>query len=193
MAHIVLFHSAQGLRPAIRDWAARLRRLGHTVDTPDLFDGRTFEQLEDGVRYRDALGIPELARRASTAVEALTEPAVFMGFSMGAASAQFLASSHPQARAAVLMHGALPPAALGKEHWPAGVPAQVHTAEQDPWVDFQAVEALARDGVEVFKYPGAAHLFADPQSGDYEAGAASTMFERISNFVAQLELGGGPA
>lgn len=50
MAEIVLFHSALGLRPGVRAASDRLRSAGHTVHTPDLFDGRVFDRMDEGLR-----------------------------------------------------------------------------------------------------------------------------------------------
>ena len=47
MAHIVLFHSALGLRPAVHRFADALRAAGHQVTTPDLFDGAVFDRLDE--------------------------------------------------------------------------------------------------------------------------------------------------
>ena len=38
MAEVVLFHHAQGLTPGIVAFADELRRAGHTVHTPDVFE-----------------------------------------------------------------------------------------------------------------------------------------------------------
>ena len=70
MASIVLFHSALGLTAGVKELAAELARDGHDVQTPDLFDGETFLTVEDGVKKRDALGIPELMRRSAEAAAA---------------------------------------------------------------------------------------------------------------------------
>src|SRR5688500_15169888 len=163
---LILFHSPQGLRPP-----------GYSVHGPDLFDGEVFERLEDGVAKRDRLGIPEMIRRTEESVALIDPDVVYLGFSMGAASAEHLAAVKPGARGLVLMHGALPPAMLGIERWPA-VPVQVHHAERDPWVESAAVTALEQAAraagvrAEVHVYPGAGHLFADPDSPDYDAESA---------------------
>ena len=56
MADVVLFHHALGLTPGIVAFADELRRAGHTVHTPDLFEGRTFPPLttECGTPRRSA-------------------------------------------------------------------------------------------------------------------------------------------
>lgn len=49
MAEVLLFHHAQGLTDGIRAFADDLRAAGHTVHTPDLYDGLTFPTVEEGV------------------------------------------------------------------------------------------------------------------------------------------------
>jgi dienelactone hydrolase len=187
---IVLFHSVLGLRPGVLDWAARWRAAGYSVHTPDLFEGQTFDSLDDGVKLRDSIGIPGLIQRAQAAVQGLPQSLVYAGFSMGAAPAQLLAMTRPGARGAILMHGAIDPAHIGVPTWPAGVAAQVHYAAEDPWVDAAEVRALesavkaARAPIEIHTYPGKRHLFADPGLPDYEATSAAAMFERTLAFLA---------
>lgn len=180
MSDIVLFHSALGLRPTVHDFAEALRRDGHTVHTPDLFDGEVFDDLDAGVAKRDALGIPTLMQRSQAAVDGLPEDLVYMGFSMGAASAQWLAGTRPGARAAVLLHAALPLAGLGLGQWPSEVPVQVHFAEADPWVDAAVVDAL---GFETFRYPGSGHLFTDRDAPEYAPDSAAAVLQRVRMFL----------
>ena len=181
MSTVVLFHSALGLRPAVHWLADQLRQDGHTVHTPDLFDGAVFDHLEEGVALRDALGIPELMRRAAAAVADLPQEVVYAGLSMGAASAQWLAATREGARGAVLLHAALPVQALGVQRWP-DVPLQIHHAEGDPWVDGSAVEAL-RSQATIFTYPGDGHLFTDAGSLEYDPGSTALLVERVREFL----------
>src|SRR4051812_32463128 len=190
---IVLFHSALGLRPAVLDWAVRLRIAGHQVRTPDSFDAQIFSKLEDGIRKRDALGIPELIKRAEAAVADLPPEVVLAGFSMGAAAAEMLAGVRPGARGAILMHGALRPADIGISVWPAGVPVQVHYAKDDPFVEADKVKALqaaVQQGgarFEAHVYPGRKHLFADEGHEDHDPESAKLMEERVLAFLASLD------
>jgi dienelactone hydrolase len=108
MAEVVLFHSVLGLRPGVTAAADRLRTAGHTVHTPDPYDGEVFDDLDDGPRKEEALGRREIARRAREAVAGLPEGLVFGGFSMGVAYAELLTASMPGALGAVLMHGPSP-------------------------------------------------------------------------------------
>lgn len=189
---VVLFHSALGLNAAVLDWANSLRAAGHRVWTPDLYDGETFERIEDGIRKRDALGVPELISRARAAVTDLPPGLVLAGFSLGAGAAECLTATGVCAQAAVLMHGAFALADLGAEAWPRGVPVQVHYAEDDPWIDRRGVSALeasvhdASARADVHVYPVGGHLFADASSDDYNPHAADLMRERFMTFLAQL-------
>lgn len=189
---IVLFHSVLGLRPAVHEWADRLRKEGHVVHTPDLYlDGTLFEDMDQALRYRDEIGLPTLIERAQEAVAELPEDLIYMGFSMGASAAEFLAASRPGARAAVLLHAALTLEGIGAAQWPAGVPVAVHYMEDDHWVDRseadQLGEAVRASGAlfELFTYPGSGHLFADRDDPDYDAIAAELMYGRVVDFLAR--------
>jgi dienelactone hydrolase len=83
MAEVVLFHSVLGLRPGVISTAERLRAAGHTLHTPDYFDGEVFDDLDEGMRKEDALGYQEIARRAREYVAGLPDGVVFAGFSLG--------------------------------------------------------------------------------------------------------------
>ena len=61
MAEVLLFHHAQGQTKGFHELAGRLREAGHTVHAPDLYDGRTFDDLEDGVGHARKLGFDALA------------------------------------------------------------------------------------------------------------------------------------
>jgi dienelactone hydrolase len=139
MAEVVLFHSVLGLRPGVISAAKRLRAAGHTLHTPDYFDGEVFDDLEEGLRKEEKLGYQEIARRTKESVSGLPEGLVYAGFSLGAVHAEVLAASMPGALGAVLMHGAVPVEGLseyfGIQSWPEGAPVQVHYAIDDPWVE----------------------------------------------------------
>jgi dienelactone hydrolase len=70
MAEIVLFHHAQGLTPGVVAFADELRSAGHTVHTPDLFDGRTFGSIDEGLGHVEEMGgFGEVMDRGARAVE----------------------------------------------------------------------------------------------------------------------------
>ncbi len=192
MAELVLFHSALGLRPGVLADADRLRAAGHRVHTPDLFDGEVFDGFSTGTAKMAQLGIPELRRRSWAAVEALPDGLVYVGFSMGAASAQYLAANRPGARGAILAHGARPVGEVSSAGWPGTVPVQVHYHDGDPWVDTNHVAAFG-EGVrqsgaafEEYAYPGSTHLFTDPELADYRPESAELTWQRVRDFLAKL-------
>jgi len=201
MAEVVLFHSVLGLRPGVRAAADRLRAAGHTLHTPDFFDGEVFDDLDDGMRKEDALGYQEIARRARAAVAGLPEGLVFAGFSLGAVHAELLAASRPGALGAVLMHGAVPVEGLseffGVERWPEGVPVQVHYAAGDPWVEAEEEvaplgRAVREAGAEFeeYAYPGSGHLFSDPDLTEYDRASSEEMWERVLAFLDRVDARG---
>src|SRR5512135_2303633 len=121
---VVLFHSAYGLRPAVIDFADKLRTAGHTVHTPDLYDGEVFSDRNDAIRKIQELGFDALLERAQASVTNLPNAAVYAGFSNGGACAELLAATRPGARGAILIHAPLMIRDLGWKTWPATVPVQ---------------------------------------------------------------------
>ena len=115
MAEIVLFHHAQGLTPGISAFADKLRHAGHTVHTPDLFDGRTFDTLEQGMKFVRELGFGEVMERGERAVEDLPAELVYAGFSLGVVPAQKLAQTRPEARGALLFYACIPVSEFGQD------------------------------------------------------------------------------
>lgn len=187
MAGLLLFHHALGLTPGVLSFAETLRSAGHVVHTPDLYDGKTFSDLDAGVSYGQSLGTENVFDRARRAAETLPAEVVYGGFSFGVMAAQLLAQTRPGARGALLFHDCIPPAELGRP-WPHCVPLQVHTMERDPWVDLDTARAVTSsigDG-ELFVYPGDGHLFADEGSPDYDAGAAALLRERVLAFLGRV-------
>ena len=51
MTTVLLFHHAQGQTPGFLAFADELREAGHTVHAPDLYDGNTFDDIDEGVAY----------------------------------------------------------------------------------------------------------------------------------------------
>ena len=186
MAEILLFHHVQGLTRGIVDFADELRRVGHTVHVPDLFDGRTFPTLEAGMAYAKTVGFDTILDRGVAEAEALRPDLVYAGFSMGVMPAQKLAQTRLGARGALLFSAALPPTEFGSV-WPHGVRLQIHLMEGDAWAkeDLPAARELARTvaGAELFLYPGDRHLFADSSLPDYDEEAATLLLQRVLAFL----------
>ncbi|MQY15881.1 hypothetical protein SRB5_60730 [Streptomyces sp. RB5] len=193
---IVLFHSAYGLRPAVHEAAEQLREAGHEVVVPDLYDGRTTETVEEGMAIREEIGSDELLRRAVVAAAPYSDGGVvYAGFSLGGSLAQNLALADGKARGLLMFHGTSDIA----EDTVAAVdelPVQLHVADPDPFETHDWLNAwylrMGRAGTEpeIFRYPGAGHLFTDPELDDYDREAAETAMRRAVAFLDELRDGG---
>jgi len=188
MAEVVLFHHAQGLTPGVVAFADALRRAGHTVHTPDSYDGRTFATLEEGIAHAGEIGFGEVMERGVRAVAGLPAGLVYAGFSLGVMPAQKLAQTRAGARGALLCHACLPVSEFGAA-WPAGVPVQIHGMDADPFFvdegDLDAARALVAgaEDAALFLYPGDRHLFADDSLPSYDADAAALLRRRVLGFL----------
>jgi dienelactone hydrolase len=188
MAEVVLFHHAMGQTEGFHAFADELRRAGHTVHTPDLFDGRTFAGIDEGMAYAQQLGFPdEILERGARAADALPAGLVYAGFSLGGLPAQRLAQTRPGARGALLFYSCVPTEYFGP--WPAGVPVQVHGMDADPIFveegDLDAARALVEstEQAELFLYPGDRHYFADSSLPSYDAEATALLTRRVLDFL----------
>ena len=188
MAEVVLFHHALGLTPGVLEFAAELRSAVHTVHTPDLFQGRTFGTLQEGVDHAAEIGFGEVIERGVRAVEGLPAELVYAGFSLGVLPAQKLAQTRPGARGALLFYSCVPPSEFGPA-WPKDVPVQIHGMDRDPIFagegDIDAAQVVvdqARDG-ELFLYPGDQHYFADSTLPSYDPRATELLRERVLGFL----------
>ncbi len=145
MTEVVLFHHAHGLTPGIVAFADELRRAGYTVHTPDLFEGRTFDTVEEGVSHAKEIGFGEVTERGVRAVDGLPAGLVYGGFSLGVVPAQRLAQTRAGARGALLFHACIPVSEFSSG-WPQRVPVQVHAMDADPFFvgdgDIDAARAL---------------------------------------------------
>jgi len=192
MTEVVLYHHVQGLTDGVRSLADELRQAGHTVHTPDLFDGRTFDTIEEGMDFAREAGFGPLAERGVAVADGMSPDVVYAGCSFGVMAAQQLAQTRPGARGALFMYGCLPVSEFG-DAWPDGVPVQVHGKEADPFFaeDLDAAKALVEsaDRAELFLYPGEEHLFADSSLPAYDAAAAALLIERVLAFLDTVQDG----
>ena len=191
MAEVLLFHHAQGLTSGVRDFADVLGRAGHVVHVPDLYDGRVFDDLEQGAGYAEEVGFGVIVERGRRAAEALPNELVYAGFSLGVVPAQLLAQTRPGAKGALLCYSCLPTSEFGGP-WPAGVPVQIHGMDADPYFagegDIDAAHALVEStpDADLFVYPGDKHLFADASLSSYDAEAAQLLTQRALGFLAAI-------
>jgi dienelactone hydrolase len=189
MAEVLLYHHAQGQTAGFLGFADELRRAGHIVYTPDLYDGRVHATLDEGVAYADQIGTSEIIARGVRAADGLPAELVYAGFSLGVLPAQRLAQTRPGARGALLFHACIPVAKFS-DVWPAELPVQIHGMEADPFFagegDIDAARALVESArhADLFLYPGDQHLFADASLPSYDADAAALLMRRVLDFLA---------
>jgi dienelactone hydrolase len=190
MAEVLLFHHAMGQTEGFHAFADDLRQAGHTVHTPDLFDGRTFGSIDEGLAYvQESGGFGDMIERGVRTADPLSSELVYGGFSLGVLPAQKLAQTRPGARGALFFYSCVPPSEFGSS-WPSDVPVQIHGMDADPFFvdegDIDAareVVAAAEDG-ELFLYPGDKHYFADSSLPSYDEKATELLTERVLAFLA---------
>jgi len=191
MTETLVFHHAHGQTPGFLAFADELRAAGHVVHTPDLYDGKTFAELDEGVAYAREVGFETILERGCVAAESLPTELVYVGLSLGVMPAQKLAQTRPGAKGAVLLHAALPPSEFGGP-WPPAVPLQIHLMEEDEFAlegDLDAARELddTVESAELFLYPGDRHLFADSSLPDYDEAAARLLMERVLALLERVE------
>jgi dienelactone hydrolase len=195
MAEVVLFHHVQGLTDGVRAFAEELRAGGHTVHTPDLFDGQRPASIDDGVALAQRIGDEVLRARAGRAVADLPAGLVYAGFSFGAGTAQRLAQTRPGARGALLYESCIPITgewAFGP--WPGGVPVEIHGMDKDPFFALEGdidaarelVETVGSELAQLFVYPGHRHLFTDSSLPSYDPDAAALVLQRSREFLDRI-------
>jgi dienelactone hydrolase len=190
MAEVLLFHHAQGQTAGFHAFADELRQAGHTVHTPDLYGGRTFETLDEGIEYARETGFMKLLERGVRTADDLPAELVYAGFSLGVLPAQKLAQTRPRARGALLFYSCVPVSEFG-EAWPKDVPVQIHGMDADPiFVDEGDIDAAreivgSTEDAELFLYPGDKHYFADSSLPSYDAEATKLLTRRVLDFLEE--------
>lgn len=188
MAEVLMFHHACGRTPGVVAFADELRRAGHTVHVPDLYEGRTFGEVEAGVGYAQEVGFGTIIEQGVRAADGLPASLVYAGFSLGVLPAQKLAQTRPGAAGALLIESCVDPGEFGAP-WPDGVPVQVHGMDEDEIFvnegDLDAARALVSsvENAELFLYPGDRHLFADNSLPSYDPAAARLLIDRVLSFL----------
>jgi dienelactone hydrolase len=177
----------------VRAFANDLRSAGHSVHTPDLFDGRTFPSIDEGLAYIRKIGFDEIRERGVGIADTLPPDIVYAGFSFGVMPAQKLAQTRPRARGALLFYSCLPISgdwAFGP--WPDGVAVQIHGMDNDPIFvgegDIDAAREIVGqvEDAELFLYPGDQHYFADSSLPSYVPDAAALLTKRAIAFLDRV-------
>lgn len=187
---VALFHSVLGVREGVLLAADRLRGAGYVVHVVDQYEGRTFDDYGEASEFSQAVGFPVLMQRALEGVAGLPDGFSAMGFSNGAGMATFVACNRPVNRL-VLCSGALPLHTIGVEHWPTGMPTQLHYTLDDRYRTEGSVESVLRSVneaaaiAEYIQYPGAGHLFTDPSlPAEFDAHSTEVFWDHVTAFLS---------
>jgi dienelactone hydrolase len=186
MAHIVLFHSILGLRPIERDLAREWEEAGHSVTLPDLYEGESTNDYDEGFALYRRIGRPTVSARAAAAVAGAPDEAVLSGVSMGAGLVAEYWAGRPESRGALLIAGA----AEWSPDLRPGFPVQAHIARPDPFDPEEVFEGWANANpgaaLDLRRYDGVGHYFLDPSLSDYGEGAAQEARAAMLAFLAAL-------
>lgn len=190
MTTVVLFHDVLGKGGGVADWVAALEEAGHTVHAPDLFEGRTYATVDEGLAAVREIGFQTVLDRGRAAVADIPADVAYMGTSLGVVCAQALTQTRPGALGAVFLESCIPAGEFGT--WPKGVPVQIHGMDDDPSFvhegDVDAARALVAEAptAELFLYPGSGHLFTNCAAPDHDPAQAARVRERVLAFLAGL-------
>lgn len=187
-----MYHHAQGVTEGLKTFADELRAAGHTVHVPDLFEGRTFGSIDEGMAYVNEVGFDEVVERGMRAANGLPHEMVCAGFSLGVVVAQKLAQTRQGVRGALFFYSCVPPAMFGTP-FPENLPVQIHGMDADPYFveegDLEAARAIVAvsNTAELFLYPGNQHYFADSSLPSYDEVAAALLLQRVLAYLRKLD------
>jgi hypothetical protein len=88
MSEVLLFHHSLGCTPGVLSVGDRIRRARHQVHVPDLYEGKVFKHLDEGIHHAQSVGFDALLQRAKSFAEPLPRRIVDAGTSLGVMPAQ---------------------------------------------------------------------------------------------------------
>jgi carboxymethylenebutenolidase len=195
---VLVLHSWWGLTRSVKDVVERLADAGYTAMAPDLCDGvvpsdgdearRLLAEADPNVVARLVLDSIVALRAHSAVPEA---PVAVLGYSMGASWALWVATRQPDSvRAVVAYYGA-----QNIDFDTLSAPVLGHFAQSDPLVsDDELVEMQARlllsdKHVEVHRYDGTGHWFAEAGVESHHDPAATELaWARTIDFLTEHHL-----
>jgi carboxymethylenebutenolidase len=190
---VLVLHSWWGLTRGVKDLVEQLADAGYTAMAPDLCDGVVPTDAEQAQRLlvesdpnlTAALVLDSIVALRAHSVRP-EDPIAVVGFSMGASWALWAATRQPASvRAVVAYYGA-----QNIDFDALEAPVLGHFAETDPLVsedelvEMQARLLLSDKHVEVHRYPGTGHWFAEVGvESHHDAGAAELAWVRTTEFL----------
>lgn len=190
---VLVLHAWWGLNDDIRLYCQALAAAGFNAFAPDLYHGLVVDQIEAAEAAADAV---DHAAAQTTLVAAATwlagnsgagqDGVAAVGFSLGAFLGQGLTITQPHCLHSLISYYA----ARADDYQPALARYQAHLAASDPFATDDEVEqwqqALAQAGrpLELHRYAGTGHWFAEPSRRDaYQAEAANLAWQRSLAFL----------
>jgi carboxymethylenebutenolidase len=190
-AGVIVLHPWWGRDADVLAYADRLAETGFAVAAPDLFAGQIATTIEDADRLSSTVNEDVADATVLAAVDelggAIGDPSArigAVGFSFGGAWALWLPAQRPEVRATVVYYGSIEGPSLTR----ARTPVLGHFAETDPYETDEGVAAFERTlrtagrDVEIQRYPGTGHWFAEPSKDAYAPDAAELAFSRTVAF-----------
>ncbi|HEV8544820.1 MAG TPA: dienelactone hydrolase family protein [Candidatus Limnocylindrales bacterium] len=198
-AGVIVLHPWWGRNADVLAYADRLAETGFAVAAPDLFAGQIATTIEDADRLSSTVNEDVADATVLAAVDelggAIGDPSArigAVGFSFGGAWALWLPAQRPEVRATVVYYGSIEGPSLTR----ARTPVLGHFAETDPYETDEGVAAFERTlrtagrDVEIQRYPGTGHWFAEPSKDAYAPDAAELAFSRTIAFLRRHLLDG---
>ena len=187
-AGVLVLHAWWGLNDDVRASAARLRREGYEVASPDLFHGRVATTREEAQALSGAVSKDwkSTMGEIEEALEKLgSDRVAVLAWSMGVWFSWQLAQAHPERIRGVVSYygygefepGAKLPPILG------------HFAENDEFdsvADVRGVEKKlieAKYVAEFHVYPATKHWFDEPSRPEYDKAASELAWKRTLAFL----------
>ena len=194
-AGVLVLHSWWGLGRGARRIVERLADAGYTALAPDLSSGFVTDDPHEARRALAEVDPNAVAALVLSSVAALrarsadpTAPIAVVGYSMGASWGLWLATRLPDSVAAVVAY-------YGTQNIDFDdlkAPVLGHFAEHDELVtedeltEMHARLLLSEKSIEVHRYEGARHWFAEEDRPDFhDPAAADLAWERTLAFLAE--------
>lgn len=189
-AGVVVLHAWWGLNDDVIAYADRLADAGYAVLAPDMLGGQVATEVEDAERLSSEgdAGADKIALAATDRLAGLLgadASLAILGFSFGATYAIWAPSERDRLVAAVAYYGTYTGPFIARSR----APLLGHFAENDPYEPDESVRELeaafsdAGRDVEIHRYPGTGHWFAEPSRDAYRADAAELAFRRTLDFL----------
>ncbi|MGZ5492843.1 MAG: dienelactone hydrolase family protein [Thermoanaerobaculia bacterium] len=193
---VVVIQEWWGLVPHIEDVVERFAKESFLAIAPDLYHGNTAKSPDEAQRMLMELDAERAEREIAAAGESLlgrpectSKKYGVIGFCMGGALAQYVASKEPKAGAAVSFYGGFKKVAIDWNGLSA--PILLIYGEDDKGVppdqgrELEKKLKLLGKNVEVRTYPGANHAFFNDTGRNYKPDAAADAWKRAVAFLRE--------